>query len=311
MDSQFPAFPVWSSDETNGLFKQVLDNLIDGVYFTDRERRITYWNQAAEFITGYGAGETLGRCCADNLLKHIDEFGHQLCQGECPLSRTMVNGRPHRAEVFLHHKGGHRVPVEVRVCPIQGKNGEIVGAVEIFSDNSRQRAVRERAKDLAKWAFLDPASQLGNRRYLEKELTQQFDQFSKNGSLFGIIVADLDELKKINDTYGHVAGDAALVTVGRTLSSCLRASDVVGRWGGDEFMAILPRITTENLAGASEKCRALVARSTVPVDGSSIPLTISVGAAMVAPRDTLESLFKRADQQLYISKLAGRNRASL
>jgi len=125
------------------------------------------------------------------------------------------------------------------------------------------------------------------------------------------MLADVDEFKNINDTYGHIAGDAALVTVAKTLSNCLRASDVVGRWGGDEFMAILPGITREALAKASDKFRGLVAQSTVPVDGTQIRVTISVGAAIVAPGDSPESLLKRADQHLYTSKQSGRNRVSL
>jgi len=292
-------------------FKQVLDNFPDGVYFADLERRITYWNRAAEEISGYRAEEAIGKHCADKLLEHVDASGCLLCTGPCPLSQTLADGRPHRAEGYLHHKSGHRVPLEIRVFPIRDKNGEIVGAVEIFNDNSRQKALRERAKELAKWAYLDPASQLGNRRYLEKELARQLELFSKSGLPFGIMLADLDELKRINDTYGHAAGDAALAMVGRTLSGCLRASDVLGRWGGDEFLAILPAINKENLAIATEKFRALVAVSSLPVGSSQIAVTISVGAALVAPGDTQESLLKRADEYLYASKQSGRNRVSL
>jgi diguanylate cyclase (GGDEF)-like protein len=161
-------------------------------------------------------------------------------------------------------------------------------------------------------AFLDPTSQVANRRYLDQQLFQQLDQHSKFGTPFGIMLADLDELKKINDTYGHVAGDAALVTVAKTLSGCLRASDVLGRWGGgDEFLVILPAITKDILADTCERCRALVARSTVPVEGSQIQVTISVGAAMDAPGDSAESLFNRVDQHLYSSKQSGRNRVTL
>jgi diguanylate cyclase (GGDEF)-like protein/PAS domain S-box-containing protein len=298
------------SDENNQFFKQILDNLIDGVYFTDRERRITYWNQAAESFSGYRAEEVIGRCCNDNLLMHIDEAGRPLCEGECPLSRTIADGRPRRAEVYFHHKAGHRVPVEIRVCPIQGSNGEIVGAVEIFNDNSRQRAVRERAREFAKLAFLDAASQLGNRRYLEQQLTQQLALYSRGGQTFGIILADLDEFKKINDTYGHATGDMALLSVAKTLAGCLRASDMVGRWGGDEFLAILPGTTQESLAVAGEKCRRVVALSTVPVESTQISLSISVGAALVAPGDSPDSVLRRADLLLYASKQSGRNRVS-
>ena len=311
MTSEVSFPPASCSNEPTNLFKHVLDNLLDGVYFTDRERRITYWNQAAEELTGYTVQEILGKRCSDNFLMHVDDSGCLLCAGECPLSRTMEDGCPRRTEVYFHHKSGHRVPVEVRVCPIRNRDGEVVGAVEIFSDNSRQRAVRERAKELANLAFLDPTSQIGNRRYLEQQLSQQLDQHFKSGAPLGIMLADLDAFKNINDTYGHAAGDMALLTVARTLSNCLRASDVVGRWGGDEFLAILPGITREALAKASEKIRKLVAKSTVAVDGTQISVTISLGAAMVAPGDSPQSLLKRAHQHLYTSKQLGRNRVSL
>jgi diguanylate cyclase (GGDEF)-like protein len=181
----------------------------------------------------------------------------------------------------------------------------------MFNDNSRQRSLRERTRELAKLAFLDPALQVGNRRYLEQQLAQQLKQYTKLGTEFGIMLTDLDELKKINDNHGHVTGNAALLTVAKTVSGCLRASDVIGRWGGDEFLAILPNVTKEALANASEKCRIMVALSTVSAEGLSIPLTVSVGAAMVAPADSVESLFMRADQRLYTSKRLGRNRVSL
>ena len=310
MESPLPVVPAPSPNDSNHLFKHVVDSLPDGVYITDRERRIMYWNHAAEDLTGYNAEEVLGKCCADNILTHMDESGNVLCLSDCPLSRTMADGLPHRADLYLHHKSGHRVPVEVRVRPVWDGNGGVVGAVEIFSDNSRQRAMRERAKELAKFAFLDPTSQVGNRSYLQHQLSQHFEQYSKFGTAFGIILADLDEYKCVNDTYGHAAGDAVLVAVAKTLSNCLRASDVVGRWGGDEFLAIISGVTKQILAQAAEKFRRLVARSAVLVDGAQVQLTISLGAGMALPGDSPESLLKRVDELLYTSKNSGRNRVS-
>lgn len=124
-------------------------------------------------------------------------------------------------------------------------------------------------------------------------------------------MADLDNFKDINDTYGHAAGDAVLATIAKTMSNCLRASDVVGRWGGDEFLAILSGITRPFLANVSEKLLKLVAQSTVPLDDTKVQVTISVSAAMAVPGDSPESLLKRADRQLYASKESGRNRVSL
>ncbi len=310
MGSPVPYLPNSLSDDTNSLFKMILDNLLDGVYFTDLGRKITYWNQAAEDITGYSAQEVLGKHCADNILMHVDDSGCILCVGECPLSRAIAENRPLRSDIYVHHKSGHRIPVETRVCPIT-QDGKVVGAVEIFSDNSRQWAVREKVTELAKLAFLDPASQVANRRYLDQQLSQQLDQYSKFGTPFGILLADVDKFKNINDTYGHVAGDAALVTVAKTLSGCLRASDVLGRWGGDEFLVILPGITENMLVVTADRCKALVARSTVPLGGSMVQLTISVGAAMAAPGDSAESLLNRADHHLYSFKEPNGSRESL
>lgn len=308
MQSASPFSPPLPPPGTEDFFKRILDNLFDGVYFTDPNRIIIYWNRAAEDITGYTAEEVVGKRCADNILMHVNDAGHMLCETECPLSRTMADRHPRRAQVYLHHKRGHRVPVEVRVCAVPGRDGAVAGAVEIFNDNSRQRAVRERATELAKLAFLDPTSQVANRRYLDQQLSHHLEQHSQQGPPFGILLIDLDEFKNINDTHGHVVGDAALATVAKTLSGCLRASDVLGRWGGDEFLVILPCVTESAMAETAVRCRAMVAQSTVPVESAQTQVTISVGTAMVAAGDTAESLMKRADQHMYGSKQLGRFR---
>jgi PAS domain S-box-containing protein len=134
--------PEWTvgSDE---FYKQLLDNLYDGVYFVDRDRRITYWNRAAEKLTGFSADEVVGRSCFDNILNHVDACGTDLCHGRCPLSFTMEDGCSREADVFLRHKRGHRVSVSVRATPISDDQGRIVGAIEIFSDNSAKLSAQE------------------------------------------------------------------------------------------------------------------------------------------------------------------------
>jgi diguanylate cyclase (GGDEF)-like protein len=214
-------------------------------------------------------------------------------------------------DIFLRHKNGHRIPVSVRSCPLVDEAGTVVGAVEIFNDNSRQRAEQEKIKDLAKLAFLDPVVQVANRRYAEQKLAEYLEERSKHGTSFAVLMVDLDEFKQINDTYGHSAGDAVLITVAKTLSGCLRTSDLVGRWGGDEFIALLPGMTGAYLSEKAELCRALVERSEVLLQGTRVAVTVSIGATVAEPGDTVESLLKRADTSMYESKQAGRNRVSL
>lgn len=122
-------------------YKTILDNLFDGVYFVDSERRITYWNKGAERISGFFEAEVLNLACYDNILNHVDETGKRLCLDGCPLAEVLKDGIPRQAEVFLRHKAGHRVPVAVRITPVYEGN-TIVGAVEIFSDTCVNQARR-------------------------------------------------------------------------------------------------------------------------------------------------------------------------
>lgn len=98
-------------------YLSILENLNDGVYYVDNDRKITYWNKSAERITGYTAEEVVGSFCYDNILQHIDEKGTQLCKNGCPLSLTISDGNIRDINVCLHHKDGYRVPIYVRSIP--------------------------------------------------------------------------------------------------------------------------------------------------------------------------------------------------
>ena len=116
----------------------ILDSLGDGVYVTDVDRRIVYWNRAAEQITGWSAQDMVGRHCFDSLLSHVDKDGHELCGKEyCPLHRSIVTGASSGVPlVFAKRKDGRRTPVQVTVAPIRNAAGEIIGGVEAFRDIS-------------------------------------------------------------------------------------------------------------------------------------------------------------------------------
>jgi len=121
------------------LYEKILDTLFDGVYFVDTQKKITFWSKGAERITGYKKVEVMGKCCSDNILRHVDKNGRELCVTGCPLMATLQDSAIRDSKVYLHHKKGHRVPVSVRVTPIfDSENKKIVGAVEIFQDISKR-----------------------------------------------------------------------------------------------------------------------------------------------------------------------------
>jgi diguanylate cyclase (GGDEF)-like protein len=119
---------------------------------------------------------------------------------------------------------------------------------------------------------------------------------------------DIDNLKQINDTYGHATGDAVLRTIAKTLQKNLRPSDFVGRWGGEEFIAIIRNVDEHGLHDIGSRFRLLIEKSAVRTGAERIRATVSVGATLASDNDTLKTLVDRADQLMYRSKNAGKNR---
>jgi len=289
-------------------YRDILDNLYDGLYFVDRERRITYWNKAAEQLTGYVAREIIGSRCADNILVHVDRTGKNLCQTECPLAQTLQDGARREAEVFLHHKDGYRVPVRVRISPLCDDTGSIIGAVELFSDNSHVHSLQERLRELEYFALVDTLTRVVNRRALEMYLHQQLEEIKRYGFYAGLLFWDIDDFKHINDTYGHQVGDKVLRMVAQTLSSNIRPFDICGRWGGEEFMCILRNVDGCGIVELGNRLRMLVEQSFMDLKQASVKVTISAGATQLSALDTLATALHRADMLLYESKRKGKNR---
>jgi diguanylate cyclase (GGDEF)-like protein/PAS domain S-box-containing protein len=297
-------------DET--LCSRLLDNLYDGVYYVDRERRITYWNKGAEKISGFKSTEVVGSYCYDNLLKHIDCSGSFLCTGDCPLARTIEDGMIREKEVFLYHKEGYRVPVHVRVYPMCDQNGNIMGAVEVFNDNSKKLDLAEQLEKFRLLSFVDPLTDLVNRRYMEIYLQVMLKSIKNYGrSFFGLLFLDIDHFKKINDTYGHNIGDNVLKMVAKTLKIGVLENEIAGRWGGEEFIMVVQAGNKDILSSIAQKIRILVQGSSLCVDSRHVFVTVSVGATMADLNDSVDSLIKRADRLMFQSKRSGRNTVSI
>lgn len=286
-----------------GIYKVLLDNIADAVYFVDKDRRILYWNRSAEELTGFKAAEIIGKKCSDNILQHVDEKGNILCLSACPLTYAMKYDAPTKAKVFFHHKDGHRVPVIVMATPIKNVQGNIVGAVEVFRDNSYEEAMKERFKDLEELSMLDELTNLSNRRFVEVSLQAKILETQRYNRLYGILYLDLDDFKEINDTYGHIVGDRVLKMVAGTLRNNVRYFDIVGRLGGDEFVVIAEIKSRANLIEVGNKLLSLIRQSYIVLnDKVTIRINASMGGYIISPDDTVETAINKADKLMYESK---------
>jgi diguanylate cyclase (GGDEF)-like protein/PAS domain S-box-containing protein len=287
-------------------YQDLLDQISDGVYFVTRDRRITYWNGGAERITGYGAAEMLGHGCSEGTLRHVNDAGRQLCLHGCPLAGVMKDGKPRVSYVYLHHKDGHRVPVTVRGQALFDPDGTIVGSVEVFSarvDNPYAEQRRVHLDD-----SLDPVTGLPPRRLGELHLETLTRAVGDQAATLGVLFIDVDHFKDVNDAFGHRTGDDVLRMVARSLANGLRRGDVPMRWGGEEFLALLPGTSQAGLHATAERVRMLVENSWIQKGDYQARVTVSIGATMALAADSPEDLVERADRLMYASKHAGRNR---
>jgi diguanylate cyclase (GGDEF)-like protein/PAS domain S-box-containing protein len=297
--------------ENSTFYKNILDNVFDGIYMVDRERRITYWNKGAERITGFKAESVLGKKCADNILNHINEKGELLCLNGCPLQATILDGQPHEMEVYLHHAQGHRLPVAVHAEPITDEHGNIIGAVETFTDNSMMLSIENKAHELQQLVDRDALTGLGSRQDILNRLEISLVEMRTLHTKFGLLYMDLDHFKNINDVFGHENGDKVLKMVANSIRHSLRSGDEVGRLGGEEFLAIIRDADEKKLKTVAEKLRIMILNSLIAVEEQLLQISVSIGATMLKMDDTSECAIQRADEMMYNSKKMGRNRVTI
>ncbi len=203
---------------------EILNALADGAYITNRSRKIVFWSRAAERITGWSASEVEGHNCSDNILVHVDKDGHQLCGFEhCPLHRAIQTGQMSSEPVlvFAQHKQGHRVPVEVSVAPLRGKDGDILGGVEVFRDLTDAVQDLRRAKVIQEHAL---ASNLPTDERLAIDVSYSPEELV-GGDFYRVERLDADTyVIMVADVMGHGVASALYTMQLRSLWEECRGS---------------------------------------------------------------------------------------
>ncbi len=174
---------------------------------------------------------------------------------------------------------------------------------------SRLRLGRETASELENMARTDPATGLANRRHMFERIELERIRSQRSGRMFSVLMVDIDRFKSINDKYGHDIGDAVLVEVSQRMRAQLRGQDLLARWGGEEFLVLLPETDLSGGRVVAEKLRHAVSSvpMTIPVDSSPIALSVTIGVAECAPDVGIDACIKAADEAMYVGKRGGRD----
>jgi diguanylate cyclase len=206
---------------------------------------------------------------------------------------------------------------------ILGLKDLIIGELQRVRENSREMAIelegyRKTTKSLSEKlqhteakALVDPLTNVLNRNAYNMKIMQMVSSYENFGEDFGILVIDIDHFKKFNDNYGHRAGDRVLNSVAASLKSCLRASDLIFRYGGEEFVILLKSISLEDTGKLALKLCKHIEKDFFVDKDKQLKVTVSIGCTVIRQEDTEESLFERADKALYEAKDKGRNRIEM
>jgi diguanylate cyclase (GGDEF)-like protein len=162
-------------------------------------------------------------------------------------------------------------------------------------------------QELEFMSMTDSLTGLHNRRYMEKKIRQMYDHCRKTGTEFALACADIDYFKNINDLYGHACGDIILKSLAEDIDRTIRENDSVARWGGEEFLILMPATSEVQAVEVAERVRRMIETGRYESDYISVPVTVTVGVTVIRPDDTPESLFKRTDMALYFGKRKSRN----
>ncbi len=260
-------------------------------------------------------------------------YGHELGRKYDLVDQTLVVGRSSKADIQIDQESVSRnhakmiagpkgVTVEdlgstngtfVNDVPISGvaqlRNGDLIKIgrtiFKFIAGGNIEAAYHD---EIYRLTTVDGLTQVFNRRYFEEALDREISRCNRYGRALTLALLDIDHFKKINDTFGHLAGDSVLKQLAGAVKAKIRREDVFARYGGEEFALLLPEVDVPGALKLAEKVRRLVEAHTFTFEGQKIPVTVSLGLASLSANQAGPELIKAADARLYQAKSAGRNR---
>jgi len=277
--------------------------------------RVQAANAGYSALRGDAANDGLGSFLLEPTLGRLHAFhagrSGRIFEGDIVVAarsgRIVLPGRIER------RADGYRLLAERNIAELERLNQAILSLNDELAVRNRElvaayQDLEESKVEVMRLMLTDALTGLANRRRIEELLEYELGRFARYGGACAVALGDLDHFKVVNDTWGHRAGDQVLMTTAAAMQHQLRATDTVGRWGGEEFAVILPQTTLDGAMIVVDRMRAGIAD--VPVEAIGRPVTISFGVTALAAGDTVASVFQRADSALYTSKRLGRNRTT-
>ncbi|MEM6468227.1 MAG: diguanylate cyclase [Planctomycetota bacterium] len=286
---------------------QLLRSLKDGVIFTDAEGTIREWNLAMQRLTDLPADVMIGKHWSTTAMQMRDADRNLDQPTTCPLEECIKSNVAVQRTMVIESTRIGSISVHVEVAPVMDAAKGFLGTVIVIHDLSDRKQLEQRLKTLHKQSCLDPLTGTANRAHFDKNLAELVASTVKGGPTFSLLICDLDHFKRINDTYGHPAGDEALKVFANLLTTHSRDGDLVARYGGEEFLLLAS--SCDNATGAQRAEEIRKALEVTPIESlEGECITASFGVTEFQSGDDASTVLARADRALLKAKDNGRNR---
>ncbi|MBI5408815.1 MAG: diguanylate cyclase [Nitrospirae bacterium] len=294
------------------ILNQIFNAINIGIVILDRDLKIHEWNRWMEVYSGLAVDKVKGSPIFDvfpqlnnpkfiRSCKSVFHFGN-FCFFSQKLHRYLF---PFRTKGYADSKFEY-MQQSCAMGPLRDENNEIKYLFIYVQDVTEVASYEQK---LVEMNLRDGLTGIYNRRFLESKITDEFNRHKRYGSIFSIIMFDIDHFKVVNDTYGHQCGDFILKSISSRISSAIRNVDYLSRYGGEEFCCLLPETGLKAALIVAERFRTAIMEQENNYDGTLVKVTISLGVAET--REGVDShvmLIKKADDALYRAKKEGRNR---
>lgn len=293
--------------DADALFQaKLLENMYDAVVFIDGQGLVTLWNRGAERLTGIPGDSVRQRRWHPGLLQLTDEKRQPVIEADCPVTCAIRSGVQSLRRLTICGRNDQPVAVDSHTIPVMAGGGKTLGAILLFHDASSETTLEQRCQSLHERATQDPLTQVANRAEFDRVHALFIAAHQQQGMSCSLVIMDLDRFKRVNDTYGHQAGDQAIISLATLLKSACRPGDLVARYGGEEFVMLCADCDNATAARRAEQIRKALSQIPQPtMDGRT--LTASFGVTEIQPGDTPETMLRRADRALLTAKSRGRN----
>lgn len=300
------------------LLNFIVDRANVGIFVINREREIMLWNQFMEIHSEKKSDAVVGK----NLYEAFPELPQKWLDRKIEnllilknFSFTSWEQRPYLFK-FAHNRpvtgGVDCMRQDCTLMPVKDEDGEVqyvcFTLFDVTDTSMYQSQLQESTEKLRELSNRDGLTQLFNRRFIEESLSTEFDRARRYGHTLSVILTDIDFFKKVNDVHGHLAGDDVLREVSQRLSAGLRGSDILGRYGGEEFLLVLPETDIKGAHVLAERLREVIQAEPIEAEGASLNINISLGITELRDNTAAYAqLIAEADVGLYQSKENGRN----